>query len=258
MGILNATPDSFYTRSLDSTLKGLLNRAEQMLQEGARILDVGGMSSRPGAPAVPVDEELSRILPVISAIRSAFPEALISVDTYRARVAEAAVMAGAGMVNDISAGSMDPGMIPTVAGLRVPYIAMHMKGTPADMQQNPVYEDVVAEISDYFIQKTGECTAAGITDIIIDPGFGFGKTQEHNFKLLKGMHVLAALQKPVLAGVSRKSMLYRMLGTTAEAALNATTAVHMLALQQGASLLRVHDVREAVECIRLFSYYQTV
>jgi dihydropteroate synthase len=252
MGILNATPDSFYTGGQDSSATGLLVQAAQMIRDGAAILDVGGASTRPGAPALSAAEEMERVLPVISAISREFPEIWISVDTYQASVAAAAIAAGAHIVNDISAGKLDPQMLATVAALKVPYIAMHMQGNPQTMQQNPVYTDVTMEVCDYLASVCMQCQEAGITDIILDPGFGFGKTISHNYELLSGMQLLRSLQRPLLAGISRKSMIYRPLGTSAAEALNGTTALHMVCLQQGASILRVHDVREAAEAIKLF------
>lgn len=258
MGILNATPDSFYTRGRNSTPDTMLQHAGNMIADGALILDIGGMSTRPNAAVVTLEEELDRVLPAISIIKNAFPDIFISIDTYRAAVARAAVEAGADMVNDISAGDADPQMLQVVAGLQVPYIAMHMQGMPATMQQNPEYGNVLREVLDYFILKIKACADAGIKDMILDPGFGFGKTREHNYQLLKGMFALQITGKAVLAGLSRKSMIYKFLGNGPEEALNGTTALHMLALQQGASLLRVHDVKEAAECIKIFNYYQTI
>lgn len=258
MGILNATPDSFYTGGNRFDPESLLEKATAMIAAGATILDIGGMSTRPGAAAVSATEEEQRVLPAIALIRQHFPDIFLSADTYRAGVAAAAVAAGADMINDISAGNMDEQMIATVAALKVPYIMMHMQGTPADMQRNPVYEDVVLEILDFFQEKIRQCTDAGIKDLVLDPGFGFGKARDHNYRLLKGLHAFSITGLPVLAGISRKSMIYNLLGTDATQALNGTTALHMLALQQGAAILRVHDVREAVECIKLFSHYQTI
>ncbi len=258
MGILNVTPDSFYTKGRNNSLQEHIDKAGRMLEEGAAILDVGGMSTRPGAEMITEQAELERVLPVIEGIKQYFPETVISIDTFRAEVAKNAVQAGAGIVNDISAGEMDAEMLSVTASLRVPYIAMHMKGTPQNMQQNPVYDNVSQEVFDYFKEKIRQCETAGITDIILDPGFGFGKTIEHNYRLLKDLELLRITQKPVLAGISRKSMVYKPLKSDAEKALNGTTALHMLALQQGASILRVHDVKEASECIKLFCYYQTI
>lgn len=258
MGILNVTPDSFYTRGRNNSTDAMVQQAGDMITAGALLLDVGGMSTRPDAPEVSPQEELDRVLPVITAIRAAFPGVFISIDTYRAAVAEAAVTAGADLVNDISAGDADAQMLQTVAGLQVPYIAMHMQGMPATMQQNPQYGNVVQEVLDYFIGKLKAIAGAGIKDVILDPGFGFGKTITHNYELLKGMHTLQITGKAVLAGLSRKSMIYKFLGTGPDEALNGTTALHMLALQQAAALLRVHDVKEAVECIKIFNYFQTI
>lgn len=251
MGILNATPDSFYNKGLDSDVDGILRNAEKMLEEGAAILDIGGASTRPGAEQIPADEELKRVLPAIEAIVKRFPEAWLSIDTYNAATAKATVEVGAHIVNDVSAGKLDKNMLTTVAQLKVPYIAMHMQGTPQTMQQKPQYDDVVYEIRDSLRQTIDDCAAAGITDIIIDPGFGFGKTKEHNFTLLKGFHTFRMLGKPILAGISRKGMIWKKLGTTPEQALNGTTALHMVALQQGANILRVHDVKEAMEVVKL-------
>lgn len=258
MGILNATPDSFYTRGRNSAPEDMLEQAGKMITDGALILDIGGMSTRPHAADVSIREELDRVLPAISSIRKAFPDIFISIDSYRSEVAAAAVQAGADIVNDISAGEGDPQMLTVVAGLQVPYIAMHMQGMPSTMQQNPQYNKITLDVLDYFIRKIKDCETAGIKDIILDPGFGFGKTMAHNYQLLKGMRALQVAGKAVLAGLSRKSMIYKLLETGPEASLNGTTALHMLALQQGATLLRAHDVKEAVECIKIFDYYQTI
>ena len=258
MGILNATPDSFYTKGKENTLDGHLRKAEQMLLEGASILDIGGMSTRPKAIEISVTEELERVIPVIEKIRSNFPDAFLSIDTYRSIVAREAVNAGADIVNDISAGSMDAEMLRTVASLNVTYIAMHMRGKPSNMQEKPTYDNVAKDILQYLLERIIACEQAGIKDIIIDPGFGFGKTMAHNYQLLKSLHTFQILEKALLVGVSRKSMIYKVLGTDAGTALNGTSVVHTLALQQGAKILRVHDVREAVECIKIFSFYQTI
>ncbi len=252
MGIINATPDSFYAGSRVASLEEGLRKAEQMLAEGAAILDIGGMSSRPGAVIIEAAEELARVIPLITAIKKAFPGAVVSVDTIRAAVARTAVEAGASIVNDISAGRLDPKMYPTVARLGVPYVLMHMKGEPANMQQAARYEDVVQEVLDFFIAETRELTDLGLKDIILDPGFGFGKTIRHNFQLLKNLHILGMLDFPVMAGISRKSMIYRTLGVSPEEALNGASALHLAALQQGSRILRVHDVKAAVEVIRIF------
>lgn len=258
MGILNVTPDSFYTQGRENSIPEHIANAEKMMQDGATILDIGGLSTRPGAVEISEQEELDRVVPVIEQIKKTFPDSFISIDTYRANVAKHSVEAGADIVNDISAGALDKNMISVVAGLNVPYIAMHMIGTPQTMQKDPVYENVVLEVMEYFIQKIKECKDAGIKDVILDPGFGFGKTQAHNYQLLKGMGHFKILDYPILAGLSRKSMIYKLLGSDATKALNGTTALNMLALQQNAAILRVHDVKAAVECIQLFSYYQTI
>lgn len=258
MGILNATPDSFYDGGRHAELTAALRRCETMLREGAAVVDVGGMSSRPGAELVDEEEELRRVLPVVEAINREFPEALISIDTIRSSVARACVEAGASIVNDISAGRLDEEMYATVAALGVPYVLMHMKGTPADMQRQPTYTNVVQEVLDFLIAETGRLQAMGIKDIILDPGFGFGKTVEHNYLLLKGLHTLHLLERPVLAGISRKSMICKVLKIHPAAALNGSTALHMVALQQGARILRVHDVKEAVEVIKLWQQLESV
>lgn len=253
MGILNATPDSFYSSS--TNLDDTLHTAEKMLSDGAAILDIGGASTRPGADDVSIDEELKRVVPVIETITKRFPEAWLSVDTFHPYVAKAAVAAGAHIINDIS-GGRDAAMLRTVARLRVPYIAMHMQGTPRTMQQDPQYADVVREVFDYLKGIVLRCKAAGIHDLILDPGFGFGKTVAHNYSLLNELSTFRALGKPILAGISRKSMICKPLRVNPDKALNGTTALHMAALREGASILRVHDVREAVEVIRLFSLIQ--
>jgi dihydropteroate synthase len=253
MGIINATPDSFYKGNINEDMLAL---AKKMIDEGATILDIGGQSTRPGSERISVDEEIQRVLPVITAIHKNFPETILSIDTYSSNVAVAAVEAGASIVNDISAGNMDEQMIATVAQLKLPYVCMHMQGTPADMHKNPRYNDVAKEVLDFFINKIYDCKNAGINDIIIDPGFGFGKTIEHNFSLLKKMEVLRMLDKPILAGLSRKSSIYKTLGTTAENALNGTAVLNTIALMNGASVLRVHDVKEAAEAIKLFTAYK--
>ena len=255
MGILNVTPDSFYSGSRVQDPDALLYQAESMLQAGAVILDLGGASTRPGAGLVSPDEELRRILPAIEAVHHHFPEAWISIDTYSSEVARLAAERGASIINDISGGDLDPRMLETVAGLRLPYIAMHMQGVPATMQKDPHYDDVVVQVFDSLRQKMQTARAAGITDIILDVGFGFGKTTSHNFTLLRHLSDFRTLGCPLLAGISRKGMVWRTLGTSPEDALNGTTALHMAALMNGASILRVHDVKEAMETIRLYQHY---
>jgi dihydropteroate synthase len=258
MGIINVTPDSFYEGHLAEGPDGILTLARKMVADGATILDIGGQSTRPGSERVGADEEMARVLPVVELLHKTLPETMISIDTYHAAVAETAVEAGASLVNDISGGLMDAAMLPTVAGLRVPYVCMHIQGRPETMQQNPVYSDVVTEVLDYFIERLAACRQAGILDILIDPGFGFGKTPAHNFALLKNLGTFSMLQCPLLVGLSRKSMICKTLGVKPAGALNGTTALHVLALQNGAQILRVHDVKEAVETVRLWEAYQGV
>lgn len=256
MGIINATPDSFYEGHLKLSKDEIVSLAGKMIHDGAAILDIGGMSTRPGSKPVSIQEEIDRVLPVIEAIHSIYPGTILSVDTFNSQVAKAAVNAGASIINDISGGNLDAGMLQTVSQLDVPYICMHMQGTPETMQQAPMYEDVVKEVLDFFIAKIDACTKAGIKDVIIDPGFGFGKTIEHNFKLLKDLAVFNITNKPVLAGLSRKRTVYKTLGTTAAEALNGTTVLNTMALLNGASILRVHDVKQAVEAVKLFTAYK--
>ena len=251
MGIINATPDSFYEGSRYTGVDAILQQAEQMLNEGADILDIGGQSTRPGSEQVTAEEELKRVLEGIGAIHTKFPPAIISVDTYYSLVAKEATAAGASIVNDISAGSIDAEMIPTVASLQVPYVLMHMKGTPRTMQEAAHYENVTKEVLDFFIVKVNELHKAGIHDIIIDPGFGFGKNIAHNFELLRNLSVFKMLECPVLLGISRKSTISKTLGVTAAQALNGTTVLHTIGLMNGANILRVHDVKEARETIQL-------
>jgi len=249
MGILNITPDSFYSGSRVADENMLLQKAEMMLKDGASILDIGGQSTRPGSELVNAEEESNRVLSMIELVERHFPEAIISIDTYYAAVAKRAVESGASIVNDISAGDLDTEMISTVAQLRVPYICMHMRGEPGTMQQMAHYDHVTREVLDFFIRKTDELKKAGIIDVLIDPGFGFGKTSEHNFRLLKELNAFKMLEKPIVAGLSRKSTVYKTLGIPVEEALNGTTVLHTLALLNGANILRVHDVKEAVEIV---------
>ena len=255
MGILNATPDSFHADSRVD-VDGALRQAEAMLEAGAGLLDIGGASSRPGADEVPVDEELRRVLPVVEAVHVRFPEAWLSVDTWRAPVAKAAVEAGAGLVNDIGAGLLDPAMLPMVARLGVPYVAMHMQGTPATMQQDPRYDDVVTEVVHFLSGRLRAAHDAGIADVLLDPGFGFGKTTAHNYALLRALPRLKLLGAPLLVGLSRKRMINQVLGTDPSEALNGTTALNTLALEHGADVLRLHDVREAVEAVKLVAAFR--
>lgn len=252
MGIINATPDSFYKGSRFTATDKILSQAEKMINEGADIIDIGGQSTRPGSQPLTGVEELQRVIPGIEAIHRHFPGVIISVDTFYANVAIESVQAGAGIVNDISAGKLDPAMITSVAPLQVPYIIMHLQGTPQTMQQNPKYENVTREVLDFFIFKKEECKQAGIHDVIIDPGFGFGKTILHNFELLKNLSVFKMLDAPLLLGISRKSTIYKTLDVSVEEALNGTTVLNTIGLMNGADILRVHDVKEAREAVRLW------
>lgn len=251
MAILNITPDSFYVKSRSKGIDEALEKAEAFLNEGATLIDIGGYSSRPGAIDIGMAEELERILPVIAAIAGHFPSAIISVDTFRSKVAEMSIAAGAHLINDISAGTLDQNMFRTIAKLRVPYIMMHMKGTPQDMQQHASYEHVVEEVQHYFAEKITALQHLGIEDLIIDPGFGFAKTITHNYELLQQLESFQHFNLPVLVGFSRKSMVTKVLGNKAKEALNGTSILNTAALLKGASILRVHDVKEAVECVRL-------
>jgi dihydropteroate synthase len=256
MGILNATPDSFFDGGKYPSSDRLLAHIEQMLQDGADIIDIGGHSTRPGAEEVDVDEERRRVLPLIENVMKHFPEAIISIDTFKAQVAREAVNAGATIINDVTAGEGDPEMFATVAGLQVPYIIMHKQGNFKDMQVGPVYEDVVKEVIQYLSFKIETLAALGVHDIIIDPGFGFGKTLAHNFQLLKHLDLLRMMGKPILAGTSRKSMINKLLKTKPENALTGSIVANTMALAGGVSILRVHDVKEAVETIKMINYYR--
>jgi len=253
MGILNVTPDSFHDGGRYKDESSILRQVDTMLNEGATFIDVGGYSSRPGADHVSETEELTRVLPVIELILDRFPETLISIDTFRSYVAKISIEAGAALINDISAGHLDEDMLETIGQLGVPYIMMHMKGSPKTMQEETAYDDLVKDINFYFAERIAQAHSEKINDIIIDPGFGFAKTLEQNYELLNKMELLQITDKPILAGVSRKSMIYKTLGTTSENALNGTTALHMVALQKGAKILRVHNVKEAMECVTLFN-----
>ena len=257
MGIINATPDSFYRGDLNNGMDGILMLAKKMINEGATILDIGGQSTKPGSIEISSEKEMDRVIPVIKMIHEHFPQTILSVDTYQSAVAIKAIEAGASIVNDVSGGETDKKMIDTVAALRVPYICMHMRGTAANMQSFATYKDVLKEVLDYFILKIHQCRAAGIKDIIIDPGFGFAKNAAHNFNLLKNLHIFKMLDCPILAGLSRKSTIYKTLGTTAAEALNGTTVLNTLALNNGANILRVHDVKEAVEAVLLMESYKS-
>jgi len=257
MGILNLTPDSFYDGGKYKDQTRVLHQVEKMLQEGATFIDIGAYSSRPGAATISKKEEEARLLPLLSVILNHFPKALISIDTFRADIAKKAIREGAAMINDISAGLKDVQMFQTIRDIQVPYIMMHMRGTSQTMQSLTTYDDVIRDIMDYFIIRIEKAIAIGINDLIIDPGFGFAKTMEQNFELLYRLEELKLFDLPILVGLSRKSMIYKTLGIKANEALNGTTALHANVLERGAKILRVHDVKEAIESIKLHQSLQT-
>lgn len=256
MGIINATPDSFHASSRTLSTQEALDKAGKMIQEGASILDIGGASSRPGAKELSASEEIDRAVPLVEAISKAFQQIPISIDTDQGAVASAALDAGASIVNDVSAGSRDNSLFQVVAQRGAAYVLMHRQGNAATMQENPRYENVSAEVLLFLKSKLDELTALGIAEVVVDPGFGFGKNIRHNYQLLKSLDLFYVLEKPILVGVSRKSMVTRLLDIPAAEALNATTALHMLSLQNGADILRVHDVKEAQQAIAIYSYYR--
>ncbi len=257
MGILNLTPDSFYDGGMYKSEKTILLQVEKMINEGATFIDIGAYSSRPGADNISIDEEKRRLLPILKLIQKEYQsEIFISVDTFRSKIAEEALQINASIINDISASLLDPKMFDIVAKYKVPYIMMHMKGTPQTMKNHCHYDDLVEEIKQYFHERIQIAASKGINDIIIDPGFGFAKNISQNFELLRNFEILKFLGKPLLCGISRKSMIYKSLNTTPDKALNGTTALHSLALQNGAHILRVHDVKEAIECIKLYDLYK--
>lgn len=256
MAIINTTPDSFYSGSRMNFTDEVLFRAEKMILDGATILDIGGQSTRPKSEQISADEELKRVLPAIEAIHKKFPEQIISVDTFYSKVALEAVPAGASIVNDVSAGTMDADLVSAVLQMKVPYVLMHMLGKPQTMQQDPKYNNVTLEVFDFLNFKIAELAKQGMHDIIVDVGFGFGKTAAHNFQLLRELSFFQQLNKPVMVGLSRKATIYKTLGVTADEALNGTTVMHTLALMNGAHILRVHDVKEAVQAIQLYSEYK--
>jgi dihydropteroate synthase len=251
MGILNVTPDSFFDGGRYTSEKQILSRVSEMVEQGARMIDLGGASSRPGAPEITAQAEAERVIPALKSIRREFPNLIISVDTFRSELAKISVGEGADVINDISGGALDPAMFSTIAALQVPYIMMHMKGNPQTMTKHAQYENLTGEIIDYFHARIHTLHQLGVKDIIIDPGFGFAKTKEHNFQLLNRLELLRVLEKPMLVGLSRKSMIWKTLEISAEHALNGTTVLNTVALIKGASILRVHDVKEAIETIRL-------
>jgi dihydropteroate synthase len=253
MGILNVTPNSFYDGGKHADENSLLLQVEKMLTEGATFIDIGAYSSKPSAEFVSEEEEITRLLPILKSVLKQFTEALISVDTFRANVAKVAIENGACIINDIAAGSLDENMMKTVAELQVPYIMMHMKGNPQTMQSLAQYENITKEMLFYFAEKVAQARSFGINDLLIDPGFGFAKNLKHNFEVLNNLELFQMLELPILVGVSRKSMIYKTLDTSAEFALNGTSVLNTIALQKGATIIRVHDVKEAMECIRLVS-----
>lgn len=254
MGILNVTPDSFYDGGMFDSNKKILDHVEKMLTDGVDIIDVGGYSSRPGAKEVKLKDEIKRVVPTIELIKKEFNETTISVDTFRSEVALQAVNSGASIINDISGGDLDPNMFNCVAELNVPYIIMHMQGNPKNMQNNPLYENVIVEIIENLSKKVFEATEAGVIDVIIDPGFGFGKTIEHNYKILRELSFFKELDCPILVGLSRKSMIYSLLEEKPENVLNGTTCLNTVSILNGANILRVHDVKEAKEVIKLTNF----
>jgi dihydropteroate synthase len=257
MGIINITPDSFYDGGVTTSESLVLQQASRMLQDGATFLDVGGYSSRPDATDISEEEEIARVVPAIKAISREFPDALISIDTFRANVAKQSIHAGACVVNDISAGNLDKNMLHVIGAAQVPYIMMHMRGTPQTMKTLTDYQDITKEVLFYFSERLAAARSYNINDIVVDPGFGFAKTTTQSFELLNHLALFETLEVPMLAGISRKSMIYKTLDISAKEALNGTTALHMIALQKGAKILRVHDVKEATECIKLFEQLNT-
>lgn len=253
MGIVNVTPDSFFDGGKLTNSDEIVGQVEKMLQDGATFIDLGGYSSKPGVDFVSESEELNRVIPIVKLLVEKFPDILLSIDTFRSEVAKQTVENGAAIINDISAGLLDENMLETVAKLQVPYIMMHMKGTPQTMQSLANYEDLLKEMNFYFSERIAKARSFGLNDIIIDPGFGFAKTIEHNYELLQNLELLQFHELPILAGISRKSMIYKALGTSSEEALNGTTFLHAFCLQKGSNILRVHDVKEAVECVKLIS-----
>jgi len=254
MGILNVTPDSFYEGSRISTDKNSLYKASQMLEEGATILDIGGYSTRPDADDIPIEEELNRVLPAIISIKKEFPSSIISIDTFRSQVAKQAIEVGADLINDISGGNLDTKMFETVASLKVPYILMHMRGTPQTMKSLTDYENIIVQMMTYFQDKISTLKSIGVEEIILDLGFGFAKTIDQNYFLLKNLAIFEQLEVPILAGISRKSMIYKRLAIPVSEALNGTTVLNTIAIQNGAKILRVHDVKEAIQTIKLLEY----
>ena len=258
MGIVNLTPDSFYAQSRAMDIGAVVDKVGALIEDGAEIIDVGAVSTRPGSVAPSVVEELNRITGPLLAIRAAFPEIIISIDTYRSEILKSSLDAGVNLVNDISGGSMDESFLEEVGRSGLPYILMHIHGTPADMQKHPQYDDLILEQLKYFDQKIAQCKQSGIKEIIVDPGFGFGKTVKHNYQILRNLSSFRIFDNPILIGLSRKSMIYKVLNCGPSEALNGTTALHMIALIKGANILRVHDVKEARQCITLYQEFNQV
>ena len=258
MGVLNLTPDSFYDGGKYKNQKEIITQVTQMISQGATFIDIGAYSSRPGAEHVSETEELRRMTPIVALLQKEFPEILLSIDTFRSKVAEICIELGAALINDISAGNLDVNMMETIAKHKVPYIMMHMKGTPQNMQQNSHYDNLLTEVMNYFSEKIEAARSKKIIDIILDAGFGFSKTTAHNYELMENLNILKNTNKPLLVGVSRKSMIYKILKTDAKNALNGTTVLNTVALLKGANILRVHDVKEAVECVKIIQQLKTV
>ena len=253
MGILNITPDSFYDGGRYNSKEKIQRQIEKMVISGADIIDVGGYSSRPGAKDISIEDELNRVIPVIKIIKKKFPETIVSIDTFRSRIASEAIISGADIVNDISGGNLDSNMFQTVSKHKVPYILMHMRGNPENMMSKTNYENVTKDVCKYFSQRINKAHSCGINDIIIDPGFGFSKTTQQNYELLNNFEFFKEFQRPIIIGISRKSMIYKTLNTTPDKALNGTSVLHTISLMKGANILRTHDVKEAVECVKIVS-----
>lgn len=258
MGVLNVTPDSFYDGGKFKDSTAIITQVEKMLVDGATFIDVGAYSSRPGADHVSETKELQRIVPIVDLLVNKFPEIVLSIDTFRAQVAKECINAGAAIVNDISAGNLDAAMMQIVSQLKVPYVMMHLKGTPQNMQQNTIYDHLLKDILYYFSEKITDAHEKGIIDIIVDPGFGFSKNLAQNYELMQKLELFNITKKPILVGISRKSMIYKVLKSDAKNALNGTTALNTIALLKGANILRVHDVKEALECIKIVEQLNAV
>ncbi len=258
MGILNLSPTSFYDGKRYNTIKEVLCQVEKMISEGAHIIDVGAQSSNPGSKEILVGSEIERLIPAISAIKEKFPDTMVSIDTYRSETAKICVENGADIINDISGGELDKKMFDTISELRVPYILMHMQGTPKNMQKNPKYKNIIEEIISYFKERISILESLGVNDIILDPGIGFGKTTEHNYEIIKNLYRFKEIGYPILIGVSRKSMIYKPLNITPDESLNGTTIINTIAIEQDVNILRVHDVKEAAQCIKIVNFVKNI